>query len=507
MWSYMTDFADVNKIVIPEGEIHEILNGDELLFIRDNTFVNRVPYSIDADGSRYNGCGYIEGYRLNSSGTLTEQEGSVVTGFIRARVGDVVEFVGVKFLYHEVDRETVYGNERLCYVYAYDEIFQPIRMTNNDIETDYWDIGEVTKNLSTGVKQITLSNYPNIAYIRISAKGNAKDMVVSIRENILISPSYTNQVPLSIDTDGTIYNGCGYMDGQRLSSSGALKEAESSTVTGYFPAKGGDIIRISGVEWMYKDCSTNYVAAYDSSFKYIGSTYSMYGTYGTSMWDWIAGTPNHGAIIKLKNLNNIAYVRCNATGTGKLAETGRQFGINAIVTVNEKIIPPTQKRTNCTNLVPTSIDTDGSIYQGTGYLQNYRLNSSYTLTAFKNLVATGYMPYKKGDIIRMCDVSWIPEDFGENDNSDLICYISFYDSSFNGLGSLNVTMNGEGTSRGICGALESAHHVTTDNFGVTTFNMYFTDESQIAYFRISAYGYGGDMIVTTNEEIVEGLIP
>lgn len=505
MWSYMTDFTDVNKIVIPEGEIHEILNGDELLFIRDNTFVNRVPYSIDSNGHRYCDCGYYDGHRLNVDGTVSVQEGSTVTGFIRARVGDVIEFSGVKWMYDEVDRK--WDDTRHCYVTVYDNNFQLIESTQNNYqkvvdESTFWFVGEVTKNLLTGVKQITLSGFSNIAYVRISAFGEGKNMVVSIRENILINPSYTNKVPTSIDTDGTIYNGHGYMDGKRLSSSGALKDEIKSTTTGFIPVKGGDIIRIGGVEWMYKDVSTNYLAAYDSSFNFIGAVYSMYGTYGTSMWDWIAGTPNHGAAIKLKNLNNIAYIRCNAIGKSQ----GHQRGINAIVTVNEKIIPPTQKRTNCTNLVPTSIDTDGSIYQGTGYLQNYRVNSSYILTAFKNLVTTGYIPYKQGDIIRMCDVSWIPEDFGETDNTDLYCYIAFYDKDFNGLGSVNATVNG-GASFGICGALESAHHVTTDNFGVTTFNMYFTDESQIAYFRISAYGYGGDMIVTTNEEIVEGLIP
>ena len=500
------NFENLSALSTPNGKVHEIFHNDDLLFLKEESFVNRVPYSIDTDGSVFNGCGYLNGYRLKSTGEIAEQDNSCVTGFIRARAGEIVEFSGAKWLYDEVDRYDV-GSDRICYLTIYDKNFNHIDSSQNSNDPAYWDIGEITKNLLNDVKTITLPNDNNIYYIRINCLGDGANLVLTIRETLDVNPSYSNKVPTSIDTDKSIYNGCGYLDGYRLNSSGNLTEAGISTVTGFIPAKGGDLIRISGVPWMYKDTSTNYLAAYNSSFSFIGSTYSMYGTYGTSMWEWIAGTPNHGAAIKLKNLSNIAYVRCSAIGNNLISTTGYIRGVNAIVTVNEKIIPPTQKRTICTNLVPTSIDTNGSIYQGVGYIQNYRVNSTGGLTAFKNLVTTGYIKYKIGCKIRMCDVSWLPELFGESDNTDLICYIAFFDKNFNILGSVNVANNGDGASRGVCGEAETKHHIVTDNFGETLFNVYFTDESQIAYFRITAYGYGGDMIVTIDEKIVEGLVP
>ncbi len=44
--------------------------------------VNLVPTATDADGSILNGCGYITGYRLNSSGTITALAGAIASGFI-----------------------------------------------------------------------------------------------------------------------------------------------------------------------------------------------------------------------------------------------------------------------------------------------------------------------------------------------------------------------------------------------------------------------------------------
>lgn len=50
------------------------------------------------------------------------------------------------------------------------------------------------------------------------------------------------------------------------------------------------------------------------------------------------------------------------------------------------------------DLIATSIDTDGSIYEGIGYKLGYRLNSSGGETAMANSIITGYIPYEQGDI-------------------------------------------------------------------------------------------------------------
>jgi len=60
---------------------------------------------------------------------------------------------------------------------------------------------------------------------------------------------FTNQLPISTDTDGTIYNGTGYKYGQRLSSSGTLGNQNNSYVTGFIPCKVGDIIRMRNMKY------------------------------------------------------------------------------------------------------------------------------------------------------------------------------------------------------------------------------------------------------------------
>ena len=59
---------------------------------------------------------------------------------------------------------------------------------------------------------------------------------------------YTNQLPVSTDTDGSVYNVVGYMEGYRLNSSGSVVEYAGTnytmSVTGFIPVQAGDVIRI-----------------------------------------------------------------------------------------------------------------------------------------------------------------------------------------------------------------------------------------------------------------------
>ena len=88
--------------------------------------------------------------------------------------------------------------------------------------------------------------------------------------------TYTNQVPISTDTDGSIYNKVGYKDNTRLSSSGGVSGSAQtgSVTTGFIPFPSGDktVIRMKGVEW--KNSTANYgghyyMDFYDSSKKFL----------------------------------------------------------------------------------------------------------------------------------------------------------------------------------------------------------------------------------------------
>lgn len=50
------------------------------------------------------------------------------------------------------------------------------------------------------------------------------------------------------------------------------------------------------------------------------------------------------------------------------------------------------------DLIPSAIDTDGSIYNGTGYKLGYRLNSSGGESAQANEFLSGYIPYSENDV-------------------------------------------------------------------------------------------------------------
>ena len=77
------------------------------------------------------------------------------------------------------------------------------------------------------------------------------DIVINVTTEAAVA-AYTNQIPISTDTDGTIFNGIGYKQGYRINSSGNVADVASGGVstdwfaTGFIPVKGGDIIRFSG---------------------------------------------------------------------------------------------------------------------------------------------------------------------------------------------------------------------------------------------------------------------
>ena len=86
------------------------------------------------------------------------------------------------------------------------------------------------------------------------------------------------------------------------------------------------------------------------------------------------------------------------------------------------------------NLIPLSINTDGTPYVGAdgedGYKSGYRLNSSGTETQKTNMYVTGFMPVETGDKVVLDNVGWSAYDGSNNYH----CYLTLYDESFATLG-------------------------------------------------------------------------
>lgn len=143
----------------------------------------------------------------------------------------------------------------------------------------------------------------------------------------ITAPNYTNQIPISTDTAGGVYNGVGYKSGYYLESNGSEVAGGNTLVTGFIPVKKGDIIRI-------KDASidnTLMIALYQSSkatSNNIGKTIAniqsgtAYGSITVSGGEIVWDTSTIGYYF----WNDFAYMRATILSS------------NAIITVNEQII-------------------------------------------------------------------------------------------------------------------------------------------------------------------------
>lgn len=145
------------------------------------------------------------------------------------------------------------------------------------------------------------------------------------------------------------------------------------------------------------------------------------------------------------------------------------------------------------NLVPTAIDTDGSIYNGgLGYKAGYRVSSSGSIKEEQSAdaVCTGYMTARSADTIRIAGITWATNTSGN------ACAIALYNASFEWLGTL--VKGSSNAYYGIC-TTSSISVSTEDSVSVIDLPV----NSNIAYCVISGTGSGADMIVTRNQAIAD----
>lgn len=188
------------------------------------------------------------------------------------------------------------------------------------LPTDLDDKYVLKSDISTKKAQLTLEDGSTVLI----------DVVVASDGTTI--QKYRNLVPTSIDTDGSVYNSCGYKDGYRLNSSGAEKAFGRSTVTGYISASGGDVIRLGGQKWWLSGTGTNYCCAYDSNFTFIGGVYGAEGkNYGTKIHSAIE-YGEEVTTITLEDNSNIAYIRANWSNGNGIT------GADVILTVNQEIV-------------------------------------------------------------------------------------------------------------------------------------------------------------------------
>ena len=144
-----------------------------------------------------------------------------------------------------------------------------------------------------------------------------------------------------------------------------------------------------------------------------------------------------------------------------------------------------------TNLLPSAIDTDGSIYNGVGWEKGYRLGSDGAPSGQNNSYLTGFIPVKFGDVVHLKNVKWQNGvTTGLNSGNQRI---SFYSADKAHLAQTNAIGLG-GTLSGV----KDENGIWTQ---FTVKNWTGVDLGNAAYFRLNCAEISGDSIITANEEI------
>lgn len=140
--------------------------------------------------------------------------------------------------------------------------------------------------------------------------------------------AYTNQIPISTDTDGSVFNGVGYRTGYKLSGSGALESYTGIEVTGFIPCVNGDVIRLSGISMSKNDSdagSVDRISFYDSSKAHIQTINVLQNSVG---W-WGAVYDDDGNLTRFTN--------AKATTSAYMRLSAHKIDADSVITVNEAL--------------------------------------------------------------------------------------------------------------------------------------------------------------------------
>lgn len=140
-----------------------------------------------------------------------------------------------------------------------------------------------------------------------------------------IDSSITNYLPIATDTDHTtIYNGIGYYNGMRWSSSGGKIVTGNSTtsITGFIPCKPGDILRV----WNYTQMSGTawYVVTFDAN----DTVLKTVGANGTSPSGKYVAPGYNETTLDQATYGNFTNIRLS----------WGQFNSESIITINQAIL-------------------------------------------------------------------------------------------------------------------------------------------------------------------------
>jgi hypothetical protein len=165
----------------------------------------------------------------------------------------------------------------------------------------------------------------------------------------------------------------------------------------------------------------------------------------------------------------------SSTGAVSIASVTGDIAITATAT----------KHVSYHNLVPTSTDASGNVFNGTGYADGTRIGSSGTTSELNHFATTGFIPFTQGQTIRLGGDGVTFAEYG--------CMLYFYNADKSARSNAGVAYNRVGDA--------NYGEWSTESNTAITYKPKNTPSYADGYIRISAKGSGADLIVTLDEPI------
>lgn len=187
-------------------------------------------------------------------------------------------------------------------------------------------------------------------------------------------PSYTNQIPISKDASGNVFNDTGYKEGYRLNSSGAEVAIDGYVVTGYMPFKLGQQILFD--KFSGKETSNGGLCFCDANHTVLGyirvNRLISEGilTAGQSLDYTPPASIHNGGSGTMKSIENAAYLRISVQSSNPAALSCGILG-DGQSTVTYSV---TNTLSNC-----ATSNSASSVEEGNAYTATITANSGYTL--------------------------------------------------------------------------------------------------------------------------------
>lgn len=186
------DLSKVTSITTPKGVVIKIVSGGKTLWQKvTEQLKNWVKYSTEADGiTIYNGgLGYMDNYRMNSSGEVKAASGMCHCGYIPVKIGDIIRAKG-----STAGVATAGGH----YFTIYDASFNRLATygLNNCTASSFFSATYATQadgfdmftldTAKASTNNSCLSNMQKAAYFRISfASCKGVNFIVTVNEEIV----------------------------------------------------------------------------------------------------------------------------------------------------------------------------------------------------------------------------------------------------------------------------------------------------------------------------------